>query len=194
LGVALNQPEANGKAFLGLIKYIKLNGRLEYLDQILRATEPATRQVFSKKIMVSDWYPYSTFINFLATMQSKMSNGDPNFFRLVGSIGGRADMGAIFSIFKRLASFEKLFRSCNSIWSSYYRNAGSMIPTEWKPERTVVQIINFPQMSPLHCRLMEGWFVATLEEIGVRLLRWEESKCMSKGDPCHEFACSWQKR
>lgn len=190
----MNQPEANGKAFLGLIRYIKQKAGQEYLDQILSAAEPATRQVFSKKIMVSDWYPYSTFVSFLATMQSRISNGDPNFFRVVGSIGGRSDMGAIFAIYKRLASFEKLIRSCPSVWSNYYRNAGSMIATEWKPERTVLQICNFPQMSPLHCRLMEGWMVATMEEIGARVLKYEESKCMSKGGPCHEFICSWQKR
>ncbi len=190
----MSQPEANGKAFLGMIKYIKGKGGPALLDKVLSSVEPTTQKIFAQKIMVSDWQPYANFASFLTSMQATMGNGDPNFFRSVGMVAGRADLGAIFAIYKRLASFEKLIRSCTSVWSSYYRNAGSMVATEWKPERTIVQISNFPQMSPLHCRLMEGWMAATMEEIGARLLKYEESKCMSKGGPCHEFLYVWQKR
>jgi len=190
----MSQPEANGKAFLGMIKYIKTKGGPALLDQILSAADPAAREIFTQKIMVSDWHPYAVFTSFLSTVQARMSNGDPNFFRSVGMVAGRSDLGTIFAIYKRLASQEKLIRSCTTVWSSYYRNAGSMVATEWKPERTIVQISNFPQMSPLHCRLMEGWMAATMEEIGARLLKYEEIKCMSKGASCHEFLYVWQKR
>ncbi len=190
----MNQPETNGKAFLGMITYIKGKGGASLLDQIIGATDPATRQVFAQKIMVSDWHPYPTFISLLTAMHAKLGPSDPNFYRTVGMSSGRTDLGAIFAIYKRLASFEKLIRSCTSVWASYYKNAGSMVATEWKPERTVVQIVNFPQMARLHCQLMEGWMVATMEEIGARIIKWDEVKCMSRGDACHEFVCSWHKR
>lgn len=189
----MNQPEANGKAFLGMITYIKSKWGRGLLDEIISTTDPATQQVFSKKIIVADWHPYPTFVSLLNAMQARLGPSDANFFRTVGMVSGRTDLGAIFAIYKRLASFERLIRSCSSVWASYYRNAGSMVATEWKPERTILQISNFPQMSPLHCRMMEGWMIATMEEIGARILKWEETKCMSRGGSCHEFICSWQK-
>jgi hypothetical protein len=131
---------------------------------------------------------------FLEAIQKKMSNGDPLFFRRVGMNSGRLDLGSIFHIYKTVASTERLIRSCSIIWSSYYRNAGVMKAISWTPDNTVLQISDFPQMSSLHCLLMEGWMAVVMEEIGIKVVSYKETKCMSKGDSCHEFVYVWKKK
>jgi hypothetical protein len=43
--------------------------------------------------------------------------------------------------------------------------------------------------------MMEGWMIAAMELIGVVVSNDAvESQCTSRGDPFHEFRCSWKKR
>ena len=49
-------------------------------------------------------------------------------------------------------------------------------------------------MHVLHCRLMEGWMIATLESLGFVVGRGAgQTAFMGDGAPYHEFRCSWQR-
>jgi hypothetical protein len=81
------------------------------------------------------------------------------------------------------------------VWSSYYKNAGTMTAIEWEPNATRLRIENFPEMDRAHCELMEGWMIATMDQIGV-VVRSDarEIACQRDGAPYHKFTCTWYKR
>jgi hypothetical protein len=187
--------EVNGKAFLGMIRWAKGNGDADLIQRTVARSGAALEESFSTRILKTAWYPYPLFTDFLLSLDREAGSGDGTFCRRLGAEAGVRDLNTLFRIYRVVASPERLIRSCTSVWESYYRGAGRMEAVEWTPENTVVRIHDFPQMHTHHCRLMEGWMIAAMELIGVAVSNdAEESQCTNRGDPFHEFRCSWTKR
>jgi hypothetical protein len=187
--------QASGRAFLGIIKNVRETLGPEALTSAIASGPEPTRRAFQERIDRRAWYPYEAFSGFLEGLASKFGEGNPDYARFLGAASGIRDINTAFRIYLRLASPERLIRACSRVWPYYYRDAGTMEATEWKPERTTLRITGFAEMSPLHCQLMEGWMISTMEAIGLRIHDdARESKCTSRGDPFHEFTCSWSRR
>jgi hypothetical protein len=117
------------------------------------------------------------------------------FFHQVGASAGDRDLGTMFKVYVALASPERLIRSCTRVWSSYYRNAGTMRAIVWEPDDTRLRVEGFRAMAPAHCELMMGWMIATMKRIGFIVNEGaRETACVSRGAPYHEFACTWRSR
>jgi predicted hydrocarbon binding protein len=183
--------EVSGRAFLGLIRHVKAKKGPDYLDQILQDAGKAAQQVFSERIRVTAWFPYPSYVDSLCAIDRKLGIGDNSYGRDLGREAAKHDIESVWRVYQALASPERLIRSCEKVWVAYHRNAGRMEAIEWSPESTITRIYEFPQMHPVHCRLMEGWMSAALESIGFQVARMEETMCMSRGDPHHEFFCTW---
>lgn len=188
-------PEASGRAFLGIINHIKQVHGPATLNSVVSEAPDATRKVFQSRILHSGHYPYDAFAGLLTALQTRFGKGDPHYGRKLGASSGKQDINTVFRIYLALSSSERLIRSCSKVWSSYYRNAGEMEAIAWAPERTALRITGFPKMAPIHCQLMEGWMIATMEAIGLQVHDdGRETRCTSRGDPFHEFSCTWSKR
>jgi hypothetical protein len=184
--------EASGRAFLGLIRHVKDSRGDRGLAAIVRDAGEPTENVFRSKIRVAGWYPYASFSGFLAAADRALGKGDGQSCRALGAAAGKRDLTTILRVYVALASVERLIRSCEKIWPSYYRNAGRMEALTWHEDNTVLRIYDFPDMHPAHCRLMEGWMITTMATIGFHVNNDAmETACTSNGDPYHEFRCSW---
>jgi hypothetical protein len=189
----VNVPEVSGRAFLGIIRSVKQRHGQAGLTRTLAKTTAETQASFAKRLLHANWYPYSSFIDFLQCLEREFSHGDPLFGRKLGEASGQQDLSTVLRVYVALASSERLIRSCSKVWASYYRNAGSMDALSWAPENTTLVIRDFPTMAPIHCRLMEGWMIGTMAVLGLQVSDdGHESKCTSRGDAVHEFTCSWR--
>ncbi len=190
----MGPPQASGKAFLGLVKHVKTAFGPQALARVVAAADPEGH-TFGQRIHPLAWYSYESFVAFLHALVEKLGGGNGEFCRDLGAVAGERDLGTIFKLLRRLSSPERLIRSCGRVWESYYRNAGAMEAVAWRPESTVLRIVGFESMHPLHCRLMEGWMLQTMDIVGVKVLPGAcEQLCTSRGDPHHEFRCAWQSR
>jgi hypothetical protein len=186
------KPEVSGRAFLGLIRFVKDTHGEDTLREVFKLARDGPVDVFARRIAIQDWLPYDVYTRFLRALEKQLAAGDRTFARRLGAIAGKRDLGTVLKVFVAIASAERLIRACSKIWPSYYRNAGSMEALEWQPERTVLRVTSFPEMHPLHCQLMEGWMIATMATIGCKVSDdARESVCSSRGGPHHEFVCSW---
>jgi hypothetical protein len=190
------EAEASGRAFLGLVKYVKSTRGADTLAAVIAAGNEQTRTVFDRPIRVMNWYPYAAFVGFLRGLEHALRKaGDHSVCRELGDVAGMRDLGTVLKVYRTLSSPERLIRACDRVWLSYYRRAGRMEAIAWTPDNTTLRIYDFPDMDPMHCRLMEGWMIATMRSIGFYVNNDAfERKCMSTGDPYHEFHCTWQKR
>jgi hypothetical protein len=188
--------EVNGRAFLGLVKHVKSTRGPETLAAAVASSNDACRTVFERPLRMMGWYPYVAFVGFLHGIEKALGRtGQHSYCRELGDAAGVRDLGSVLRVYRTLSSPERLIRACEKVWPSYYRNAGRMEAVTWAPEDTTLRIYDFPEMDPAHCRLMEGWMVATMRSIGFYVNNDAfEQKCMSNGDPYHEFRCTWQKR
>ena len=189
------EAQANGRAFLGLIRYIKQSRGAQgdlVLTQIVKDAGPRVQAVFAERIRIQSWHPYPAFGDFLRAMERKLSHNDPLFFTKVGGLAGKVDMSSIFRVYLSMASPERLIKSCGKVWESYYKDAGQMVAISATPDKSVVRILDFPQMDPLHCSIMAGWMTATMQSMGLKMNGVEEVKCVHLGDPYHEFQGKWR--
>jgi hypothetical protein len=188
--------EVNGRAFLGILKYVKSTRGPQTLAAAIAAGNDESRAAFSEPIRMMGWYTYPAFVGFLYGIERVLGKtGQHGFYRELGDMAGLRDLGTILRVYRTISSPERLIRACDKVWSSYYRNAGRMEAVAWAPEGTTLRIHDFADMDPAHCRLMEGWMIATMRAIGFYVNNDAfERRCMSTGDPFHEFHCTWQKR
>ena len=186
--------EVRGMAFLGLIRYVKETYGSDSLKRLLDDAPTPTQLACSERIRPKGWYPYEGFAGFLARADKVFGKGDLAFCRTLGAAAAKLDLESTFSAFSTKPDTEFLIRGCALVWGNYYRDAGSMSAIAWEPEHTVLRIVDFPNMHPGHCKLMEGWMIQAMKMIGARVHDdAKEELCMSLGDPCHEFVCTWER-
>ena len=188
--------QASGRAFLGIVKYVKSTRGPQALESVIASGNDASRAAFDKPIRMMNWYSYPAFVGFLHGLEHTLGRaGQHSFCRELGDVAGVRDLGTVLRVYRTISSPERLIRACDKVWSSYYRHAGRMEAVTWAPDDTTLRIYDFAEMDPAHCRLMEGWMIATMRSIGFYVNNDAfERKCMSTGDPYHEFHCTWQKR
>jgi hypothetical protein len=183
-----------GSAFIEPVRHVKAALGVEGLQRIARDAGPEVSAALSVPLRKIGWYPYATFVDFLRAIDRAMGKGDFAYGHTLGVAAGKRDLGTVFRIYAALASPERLIRGCAKVWEGYYRDAGTMRATSWTPESTVLVIEGFPEMHPIHCRLMEGWMIATMENIGYLVQPGSrETQCVSRGGTCHEFTATWRK-
>lgn len=191
----MSAPQASGRAFLGLIRHIKEKHGDPSLKAAMKLMPPATQAAFGSRILHSHWYPYEAYVGFLVGLERQFGAGKADYGRALGIASGKRDINTVFRIYLAIASTERLIRGCSKVWASYYLNAGTMEATAWVPTGTCLRIEGFPAMAPQHCRLMEGWMIATMDALGVDVSPdGKETVCSSRGGAFHEFRCTWAKR
>jgi hypothetical protein len=191
----VGKPEVSGRALLGLFAFAKNRIGRAGIDEIVAALSPASAALFAERVQPLRYYPYDAYIELLYALKFRFGRANAKFFRDLGATAGERDLGTMFKIYVALASPERLIRSCSRVWSSYYRNAGTMTAVAWEPSDTRLRIEDFPQMDRAHCELMEGWMIQTMARIGVTVNDdAREAVCAGQGGPHHEFVCTWRAR
>jgi len=184
--------EVVGAAFLGLTKHVKEQKGVNFLNAVVEDAGDTTKAIFAKRIIMLDWYPYSSYAGFLRALDRKLGKGDLTYCHELGMIAAQRDAQTIYSLYKEKAKPEQLIRDCSFIWQNYYRNAGRMEAVSWEPDNSVVRIYDFPDMDPAHCLLMVGWMRGMMHGVGAQVTpESREIMCMSHGAPYHEFKCNW---
>lgn len=186
---------ARGMAFLGVLGELRRLAGVQRVTTKLPTWGDAIAKVTSQRVERNEWYPYSAFAQLLAGADRDLGDNDGALCSRLGFAAAKRDLGGAFAVLKLLASPQHLIGSCERVWPRYYRDAGRMEAVSTLPTRTILRIHAFPDMAPHHCRMMEGWMISAMEELGANVLPGaRESACMSSGAPFHEFACTWEKR
>ncbi len=182
-----------GMAFLGTARYVKRAYGGEMLDKIVADAGPETQKTFSKRIDGLGLHPYEAFVGLLRSADRRLGTGDLSFCRTIGEMAARNDLETIFRVYAVRPAPAKMIEACTPIWGMYTEGCGYMEAIDVRPEHTVLRITEFPDMDPAHCRLMEGWMIAAMDVIGVRVLPGAgETECMHDGGRYHEFSCEWE--
>jgi len=188
------EPEVRGTAFLGILKFIKLQRQPDALfKQVLEGLPPEAQKVCSRKFIAVVDYPYQVFIQLLRTVDKVLGTGSLELCRELGRFAGVRDFESLREMMPNFHIKPRdLFRDCNTYWQSYYLRAGEM-KAESADHQCVLRIDGFEQMDPAHCRLMEGWMAQALVEAGGSWLREiRETRCAANGAPFHEFGGEWE--
>ena len=188
----------------GKIKGAGFRGDREYVlekkgEQGLRAVEKETERlgypIEYKKIKETEWYPVGLRVVSLSTILKTFNWGEKE----LGEIGETATkVSFIVRIFmKYFISPPKVFyEACPRMWKRYYRDAGGIETIDFKKDEKggyAILRIKGLKLHPIYCYFFSHFVVGItrLSAGSIKKITVEETKCMFRGDPYHEYLIKW---
>lgn len=179
--------QVKGIAILGLVKFTKKRLKGTHIDEFLRLLDDdADRQIFQRKILATEWYPYRTFINLLTLIDKQFGRGDLSFAREQGRMSADADLTGVLKAFLRIGPTRFSVRRAMNVWGSYY-DAGRIDIHETGGKAWQMRVTEFPEVKKIHCKNIEGWLERYLELCGEKGVRVRETQCRTEGAPFCQF-------
>jgi len=137
------------------------------------------------------WYPVGFRAISLLAIKEVFGWGDKEIEEL-----GKAAPKFSFIVkmlFKTFLSLERGFKESSKYWEKHY-SVGELVPAEINEEKKYLflHLKNF-KIHPILCVLYAGYFYT----LGTYMIKGknitvEETKCMFRGDPYHEFVVRWE--
>lgn len=142
-----------------------------------------------KKVKSLQFYPIGLMA--LTLLGSKKILGfDDKKFQEMGSFESKISL--IIRIFmKYFVSTDKATKEVANMWKKYH-TIGKLEVIEQNEERKyiILRLRDF-KLHPLHCITLRGYFASILKMIVGTDVACEETKCIYRGDKCHEFLLEW---
>jgi predicted hydrocarbon binding protein len=181
--------QIKGTALRGLLKLAKDGGHPGGIAGALATLPPPLRAHFDHRILASAWYPYEAYAGLLEVL-TPARDSEAHLHQL-GRLLASFDAGTTFKIVALFASVEKMLTRSSLFWTQHC-DTGSFDTVEMGKGSSVGQLRGFPDVSPHHCRLLNGWIEGMAEAAGANTARSEKTRCVHRGDPCCEYRGSWQ--
>jgi len=188
-------------------KLMKINGEVRmvgvksYLDFILKEEgEEGLKKVedtmlsfgFSlkrEKIRKMDFFPLNQLAILLVVIK-KLFNYDDEKFQEMGKFQVRGSL-LLTMLVKYLVSLNRAVKELPNLWRKHL-TVGKLTAVELNEEEKhlTMRLENY-RMHPIHCQILKGYFLASLQRIIIEKRTCEETKCIFKGDDYHEFLVKW---
>ncbi len=190
-----------------LSKLMKINGEVRmvgiksYLDFILKEEgEEGLKKIEEamlsfgfplkrEKIRKMDFYPLNQLAVLLVTIK-KLFNYSDEKFQEMGTFQVRGSL-LLTMLVKYLVSLNRAAKELPNLWRKHL-TVGDLIAVELNEEKKylIMRLENY-RMHPIHCQILKGYFLASLQRIIRETGTCEETKCIFRGDDYHEFLVKW---
>jgi len=183
-----------GTSFKGDLDYILWKKGEEGLKEVEKETERFGYPIKYERIDESEWYPVGLRMVSLGAILTTFGWGKKELIEIAESA---TKISFIVRFFMRyFVSPEKVFRMAASrMWERYY-NIGSLETLDFKRTqrdgRASLRVKNF-KLHPFYCFFISHFFIGVfkLAEPKFKEITVEETKCMFRGDPYHEYLIKW---
>ncbi len=183
--------KVRGQVFLTDFGYIKEKKGEEGTELLKKKIKEWGNLIDYEKIKISEWYPVGLRAVSLLVIKETFNWRDKEITEM-----GRSAPKLSFVVkmlMKTFISLKKSFREAANYWKKHYL-IGELVPTEIDEEkkRLVLRLSNF-KLHPIFCIYLCGYF-STIAQMSIKSekITIEETKCVFKGNSCHEFLIKWE--
>jgi len=141
------------------------------------------------KIKTMDFYPIGLLaVNMLVI--KRLFNYDDKKFQEMGKFEAKSSL--IIRLFmKYFVSLERVAKESPKMWRKYYTVGDLKVPEINQEKRyIIIRIENF-SLHPILCQILIGYFQSIVRMVLKGETTCEETKCVFRGDECHEFLMRW---
>jgi len=184
--------KVRGEALISLPLFIiKKFGSKEHV-RWLCALEPETRQVFSRPINKSDWFPLKeTLVEPTQKMRELFFKDHLQGAFECGRYSAEYGLKGIYKVLVKMSSPDILINRAGKVLNNYYKPCEIEVFTHEKSSATL-RITEFKDMSPCIEQRIAGWMHRPVEITGSGRVQVKISKSLTENDPFTEFHVSWQ--
>jgi hypothetical protein len=142
-----------------------------------------------KDIKAMEFYPLGLLGAALLVIK-RLFNYDDKKFQEMGIFESKSSL--IIRLFMRyFVSIDKVAKEAPNIWRKYY-SIGNLKVVEYSLEKKyiIIRIENF-SLTPILCSVLMGYYLSLVKMIIKEEVAGKETKCVHRGDNCHEFLVEW---
>lgn len=142
------------------------------------------------KVRSLDWYPIDLRALTFIALKKAFNWGDEELIEFGESAPSFNPLMRF--VMRYLISLERIFKTVSIHWSKHHTQ-GKLEPYKFdkKEKYAIVRLHDF-KIHPNFCFFFLGYFKRIARFSGRKNITVEETKCMFKGNPYHEFLINWK--
>jgi len=183
--------EVRGVVFQTDAEYVRLKKGEEGLKILKEKTKELGYPIEYEQIKTMDWYPVGLRVVSLLAAKEAFNWGNEEIWDMGNSAPKYSFIVKL--LLKYFLSLRRSLEETSTYWRKHY-TVGDLEFVELNEEKKyfILRLKNF-KLHPILCTYLTGYFhrfgqyVIKGEKITI-----EETKCMFKGDPYHEFLGRWE--
>ena len=185
------EPSTKTTHVVAVREYIIKKFGPDALDKIYQQMKPQDKEIASKHVSGTLWYPERVAVNFLAAAEKVFGRGDYELCRQIGYDVAKMTIPKFYQVFIRLGEPKFILKNAERLWKQTHNHARfESAPTG--PKSSVGRVIDFAFPHKAYCATMEGYTQAVLEMSGCKNVSTRRTKCVVDGDDCCEIESSWE--
>lgn len=182
--------ENRGVTLITDMEYIKEKKGKKGLDRVQKEMDKLGLDLKYKKIKNSEWYPAGWRIISLLVIKKTFNWGDKEIFNM--GYSAPKNSFVVKALLRYFVSKRKTFEETPKYWNKHW-TVGELetYKLDLENKKIVMRLKKF-KARPVLCQFLRGYFRA-IGELTLRgnTVSVQESKCMSRKDPYHEFIVTW---
>jgi hypothetical protein len=183
--------QISGRSFLGVFRFVQGEDFAGDLTHVLSEVDGETVALLRQRIRKSDWYPYKPYVELLRAMEALQ----PGSVEECAAVSLRRDVASILQILRVFSSVDALVTRGFGSWGSFLWNRhcdqGRVFLTDRGPETAAMGVEGFPEIDPLHCRVVRAYLREMGRCVGAPEILVDEVCCVHRGDRLCEFRGRW---
>ncbi len=183
--------KVKGKLAIYVLKLIKSMHPV-YYNEWMKALPISSKEIFSKDIISSGWYPaYDSFIVPIRIMSYILFKDEQTGAWQSGRYSAKMEYSAIHRIFSKLASPDSVIKKGMHIFNKNFEHSEIIIAKKDKSNVTF-HIIKLAEPDPVFEDWFAGWMEEGLEISGCNDIRIIIPKTLTSGAGLTEIIISWK--
>jgi len=180
-----------GVVFLVNSEYIRQRGGEESVKQIERRLKELGHPFLFKDVKPMEYYPEGLSVLIILLAKELLNLNDEDIFEM-----GKAAPKLSFFIkilTKHFLSIKKCFEESPGYWQKHFDFGRMEIVELNEAEKYAIFRVRDYKFHPLMCVYHRGYFLQIAQlAVGRQTVTIEETKCMFRGEPYHEYIIRWK--
>lgn len=152
--------------------------------------KPESREVFSRPLLASAWYPFFAYAELLDIVVKRFFGGNIERAREVGAHDLEQGLNTVYRMLYKAGSPAFLIRMSSLLWRSYF-NVGRMVVEESGRGFARVRIEEFTLPLEAVCWDIFGSICRGLELSGASNVKATHTECPLKGGAVMRYEATW---
>jgi hypothetical protein len=187
--IMLKKGNLRGDAIKSHEKFIRYKEGESGLARVSEKMKEIGYPVNFNKIKVYDWYPASLALLVIITAK-EIFNWDDSVIEESGSFTIKNSLVVRVSL-KYFVSLEKLFQLFNQFWDKNYDFGKIEIAELNRKDKFFRLQVKEYDLHPINCIAFRAIGREMVGYVTRKKVTIEETKCIHKGDDCHEYLVKW---
>ncbi len=180
-----------GAVILANLEYLRRHKGVEGEELLKQRLKELGVDVLPDKIRPMDLYPEGYSVLIILLIKEILGLDEKGVFEM----GKSAPKLSFFIklLTKYFASLKRCFEEAPKYWDRHF-DFGKLEPVELnEKEKYVIIRVKGYKFHPIMCHYHKGYFLQIAQlALGKRSAKIEETKCVFRGDPYHEYLIKWE--